>query len=186
MELEDKYTEETGDSSFRYEDANGIIAYSEEFVEWLKPTLFKVATEDSCEVLVEPKYEDCKQYDNPHRTYEGRVRAYDKAPLISQDRLELNKLRVENERLNKVILNHLEIESSNGRTFKSMSSKLTETNKQLKEYKEVVDEIKKIDRFEMEAGLGYNEGLVYEEKESEGTWIKFETVDELLSKLNKD
>jgi hypothetical protein len=64
--------------------------------------------------------------------------------------------------------------------------KYSQTNKQLKEYKEVVDEIKKIDRFEMEAGLGYNEGLVYKEKESEGTWIKFETVDELLSKLNKD
>lgn len=46
---------------------------------------------------------------------------------------ELNKLRVDNERLNKVILNHLEIESSNGRTFKSMSSKLTEANKQLKD-----------------------------------------------------
>ena len=46
---------------------------------------------------------------------------------------ELNKLRVDNERLNKVILNHLEIESSNGRTFKSMSSKLTEANKKLKD-----------------------------------------------------
>jgi len=46
---------------------------------------------------------------------------------------ELNKMRVENEKLNKVILNHLEIESSNGRTFKSMSSKLTEANKKLKD-----------------------------------------------------
>jgi hypothetical protein len=132
MELEDKYTEETGDSSFRYEDANGIIAYSEEFVEWLKPTLFKVATEDSCEVLVEPKYEDCKQYDNPHRTYEGRVRAYDKAPSISQDRLELNKLRVENEKLKKTVSERLEYESMR-------DDVIIEANKQHKEYKEVVD-----------------------------------------------
>ena len=42
-------------------------------------------------------------------------------------------LKDEIKELNKVILNHLEIESSNGRTFKSMSSKLTEANKQLKD-----------------------------------------------------
>ena len=42
-------------------------------------------------------------------------------------------LKNEIKELNKVILNHLEIESSNGRTFKSMSSKLTEANKQLKD-----------------------------------------------------
>ena len=42
-------------------------------------------------------------------------------------------LKDEIKELNKVILNHLEIESSNGRTFKSMSSKLTEANKKLKD-----------------------------------------------------
>lgn len=62
-----------------------------------------------------------------------------KASLINSDCVlqhvegELAEANKEIEKLNKAILNHLEIESSNGRTFKSMNSKLTEANKNLKD-----------------------------------------------------
>ena len=166
-----------GNGDGMIEDKNGF------YVKYSQPTLFKVATEDSCVVLDEPKMEDyliekdSLKYDTI--ALECAIIEYDKAPLISQDRLELNKLRVESKTWERLSID-------GGEELVKTHFKLTEANEQLNEYKEVVDKIKKIDRFEMEAGLGYNEGLVYEEKESEGTWIKFETVDELLSKLNKD
>jgi hypothetical protein len=170
-----RYSCGNGDGMF--EDKNGF------YVKYSQPTLFKVATEDSCVVLEKPSTPeepylsdtDCDVH-TQWKIYLGR---YNKAPSISQDRLELNRSR-------KMSNDYKKLTENTIKGWKLTENKLTESNKQLKEYKEVVDEIKKIDRFEMEAGLGYNEGLVYKEKESEGTWIKFETVDELLSKLNKD
>jgi hypothetical protein len=122
-----RYSCGNGDGMF--EDENGF------YVKYSQPTQFKVATEDSCVVLEVPDaYDDYyRDANGVRKDYFDAMVIWNKAPSISEDRLELNKLRVENERLNKVILNHLEIESSNGRTFKSMSSKLTEANKQLKD-----------------------------------------------------
>lgn len=197
-------------------------------LESLQPTLFKVATEDSPEVLVEPEkhhfmksgfdVHKCKEIDYLIESdaiyydvaaYRAALATYDKAPSISEDRLELNKanatikvlekdsnlgfvmlynthrreeerLKSEIEKLNKVILNHLEIESSNGRTFKSMSLELTEANKQLNEYKEVVDSMPNLVKL---IKMFINGDIKIEV----GEYPKeVEIIEELLSKLNKD
>ena len=53
---------------------------------------FKVATEDSCEVLEYPVSDWCV-YQEDFELHEEALEAYDKAPSITKDRLELNKAR---------------------------------------------------------------------------------------------
>jgi hypothetical protein len=117
-----------GNGDGMIEDKNGF------YVKYSQPTLFKVATEDSCVVLEVPD-----AYDDYYRDANGGTKDYfdamviwNKAPSISEDRLELNKLRVENEKLKKTVSERLEYESMR-------DDVIIEANKQHKEYKEVVD-----------------------------------------------
>lgn len=144
-------------------------------LEILQPTQFKVATEDSCVVLEVPD-----AYDDYYRDANGGTKDYfdamviwNKAPSISQDRLELNKMRVENERLkglNDEFEKHM---ISQNDLITKQQLKFRQTNKQLKEYKEVV---KKVVR----------EGYKLKAQHHNSKWKEALENAELLSKLNKD
>lgn len=164
-----RYSCGNGDGMF--EDKNGF------YVKYSQPTLFKVATEDSCVVLEKPSTPeepylsdtDCDVH-TQWKIYLGR---YNKAPSISQDRLELNKLRVENERLkglNDEFEKHM---ISQNDLITKQQLKFRQTNKQLKEYKEVV---KKVVR----------EGYKLKAQHHNSKWKEALENAELLSKLNKD
>jgi len=97
------------------------------------PTLFKVATEDSPEVLVEPINPNTLE---PQHDLTPEIVAkmwkyldtYNKAPLISQDRLKLNQARIKIKSLGQE-LGHLYAENA------SLTCSNQEANKQLKETK---------------------------------------------------
>ena len=138
---------------------------------------FKVATKDSCEVLEVPD-----AYDDYYRDANGVTKDYfdamviwNKAPSISKDRLELNKLMVENERLNKVIIEVRPKHDAYNRACKQLGIEnnilgyVTEANKQLKEYKEVV---KNVESALNDTPFDY--------------WDRIVTALKELSKLNKD
>ena len=157
-----------GNGDGMIEDKNGF------YVKYSQTTQFKVATEDSCVVLDEPKMEDyliekdSLKYDTI--ALECAIIEYDKAPLISKTELKLNKMRVKVEFLEAAL-------SVSNKLNKS--EELTEANKQLKEYKEVVAEQWKqleIDIYDcrLDAGDGGN-----------NTDMINEAI-ETLSKLNKD
>lgn len=132
----------------------------------LQHPLFKVATEDSPEVLVEPEftafYKRGWDVGFQEESYNKAKEAYNKAPLISEDRLELNKMRVEHATLSS---NH----DTSKKRLMDLGIKLTEANKQLKEHKEVVKNVKKL--------------IDYDEYSHEEILVQ---ITELLSKLNKD
>jgi len=137
-------------------------------LEKLQQPLFKVATEDSCEVLVEPKkcYSEKEGDLNKCAGYKVGDCAcvlWQEAPSITEDRLELNKLRVRNIELSDELVD--------ART--AYTNKGIEANKQLKEYKEVVG---------LYITLENTFGL-YKALDSEYNVMR---INELLSKLNKD
>ena len=101
------------------------------------PTLFKVATEDSTEVLEKPNPKD---FLNPEiqgfhysAVYSKHSSEYDKAPSISEDRLELNKLRVKYELLETKLENQKELTKIEYSLRKKRDVQLTETNKHIKD-----------------------------------------------------
>lgn len=121
---------------------------ADELVSKLQPTQFKVATEDSCEVLVEPEkptfYDEWKseldkglEHDFDKQVmlgYQDRLETYDEAPLISQDRLKLNKALATIKVLEKDSnLGFVMLYNTHRREEERLKSALTEANKQLKE-----------------------------------------------------
>jgi hypothetical protein len=128
-----RYSCGNGDGMF--EDENGF------YVKYSQPTQFKVATEDSCVVLVEPECPDCLNlYSKSDMAKNQAWREWNAAPLISQDRLELNKLRVENERLKKSISERLEYESMRDDVIISINKQLKDSNFAIKVFVDNIDE----------------------------------------------
>lgn len=181
MELEKKlndilvreWTDEEGDVRIDF--------IKSELIDLILP--FKVATEDSPEVLEKPIRDLYKDIDGVYdeRNWKINNEEYDKAPLISRDRLELNKLRVENERLKKSISERLEYESMRDDVIISI-------NKQLKEQKEVIDydlyKLKAIEDVIRQARNIHSEGDETAFNRALNRCKKY--TQELLSKLNKD
>lgn len=110
-----------------------------------QPTQFKVATKNSPEVLECPyTISDNLRIQKSGFTVAHNT-VYDRATSISQDRLELNKLRVEHEKLKEpnTVKEMLELDFIDNLEPKEINRIFNHFNKQLKEHKEVVAKLKR-------------------------------------------